>query len=120
MKILMLSPYLPYPLISGGQIRTYNLLKNLKDKHDITLFSLIKNESDKQYIPNIEQFCSKVKVFKRSNKPFTLRNILKSGFSFYPFVVTRNLVTQTLREVEKELKSGAYDLIHAETFYMMP
>ena len=28
MKVLMLTPYPPYPLLSGGQIRTYNLLKS--------------------------------------------------------------------------------------------
>ena len=44
MKILMLTPYLPYPLMSGGQTRSYNLIKNLSKKHEITLFSLIKNE----------------------------------------------------------------------------
>ena len=50
MKILMLTPYLPYPLLSGGQIRTYNLLKNLSKKHEITLFSLIKEEKEKKTV----------------------------------------------------------------------
>ncbi len=45
MRILMLTPYLPYPLVSGGQIRTYNLLKNLSRQHQITLFSLIKDDA---------------------------------------------------------------------------
>ncbi|MCC6711643.1 MAG: glycosyl transferase family 1, partial [Candidatus Pacebacteria bacterium] len=53
MKILMLTPYLPYPLLSGGQIRTYNLLKKLATKHEITLFALIKNEEEKKYIPEL-------------------------------------------------------------------
>lgn len=116
----MLTPYLPYPLLSGGQIRTYNLLKNLSQKHQITLFSLIKNESDQQYIENIAPYCHKVKVFKRSKYPFTPRNIIKAGISRYPFVVTRNLVSQTKTDVEAELAKENYDVIHAETFYMMP
>lgn len=120
MKILMLTPYLPYPLHSGGQIRTYNLLKNLKDKHEITLFSLIKKESDRQYIKELEPLCHSVRVFKRSTKPFTLKNILRTGFSLFPFVVTRNLVPATMRGVREELEREQYDLIHAETFYMMP
>ncbi len=120
MKILMLTPYLPYPLVSGGQIRTYNLLKNLSKKHDITLFSLIKEERERQYIKHLEPFCKKIRVFKRSTKPFTLRNIFKAAFSLYPFVVTRNLVPETIEAVRTELESEKYDLIHAETFYMMP
>jgi glycosyltransferase involved in cell wall biosynthesis len=120
MKILMLTPYLPYPLVSGGQIRTYNLLKNLSKQHDITLFALIKEERERQYIKYLEPFCKKIKVFKRSTRPFTLTNIFRAGFSLYPFVVTRNLVPETSEAVKAELASQDYDLIHAETFYMMP
>ncbi|MBQ6449719.1 glycosyltransferase [bacterium] len=120
MKILMLTPYLPYPLLSGGQIRTYNLLKKMADKHEITLFALIKNEQEKQYIKELEQYCHKVRVFKRSSKPFTLRNILRTAISSYPFLVIRNHVSSVISAVRQELESENYDLIHAETFYMMP
>ncbi|MEN8253615.1 MAG: glycosyltransferase family 4 protein [Patescibacteria group bacterium] len=120
MKILMLTPYLPYPLLSGGQIRTYNLLKKLSSKHEVTLFALIKEESERQYVPELEKYCKKVKVFKRSKKPFTLKNIFKTAFSSYPFLVIRNYVTETIGAVQQELEKEEYDLIHAETFYMMP
>ncbi|MFZ5437807.1 MAG: glycosyltransferase family 4 protein [Patescibacteria group bacterium] len=120
MKILMLTPYLPYPLLSGGQIRTYNLLKKLATKHEITLFALIKNEQEQQYIPELEKYCQKVRVFKRSEKPFTLKNIFKAIFSSLPFLVVRNYVPETIGAIEQELAAEKYDLIHAETFYMMP
>ncbi len=120
MKILMLTPYLPYPLLSGGQIRTYNLLKKLAQKHEITLFALIKEEVEREHIPELEKYCAKVKVFKRSQKPFTLKNIFKTLISSYPFLVIRNHVPETIGAVEKELANHDYDLIHAETFYMMP
>lgn len=120
MKILMLTPYLPYPLLSGGQIRTYNLLKKLATKHEITLFALIKNEQEQQYIPELEKYCQKVRVFKRSEKPFTIKNIFKAIFSSLPFLVVRNYVPETIGAIEQELAAEKYDLIHAETFYMMP
>lgn len=120
LKILMLTPYLPYPLLSGGQIRTYNLLKKLANDYDVTLFALIKDESERQYLPELEKYCKKVKLFKRSRKPFTLRNILQTAFSSYPFLVVRNHVPETIKAVRKELAETKYDLIHAETFYMMP
>jgi len=120
MKILMLTPYLPYPLLSGGQIRTYNLLKKLANKHEVTLFSLIKDNDEKKYIPELEKYCKNVRVFKRSSKPFTLKNILKTAFSSYPFLVIRNHAPEIISAVEEELAKNKYDLIHAETFYMMP
>src|SRR3989339_1102931 len=120
MKVLMLTPYLPYPLVSGGQIRTYNLLKQLSKFHDITLFALIKNHDEERYLQELRPYCKKIKLFKRTQNPFVIRNILLAGFSPYPFVVTRNLPLDMKRAVRSELARGSYDLIHAETFYMMP
>jgi polysaccharide biosynthesis protein PslH len=120
MKVLMLTPYLPYPLVSGGQIRTYNLLKHLSKNHDITLFALIKDETERKHVKELEKYCHKIVLFKRTKNPFVLRNILLAGFSTYPFVVTRNLPLSMKQAVQKELSSNTYDLIHAETFYMMP
>lgn len=120
MKILMLTPYLPYPLLSGGQIRTYNLLKKLAKQHEVTLFALIKDHDEQQYIPELEKYCSQVRVFKRSSTPFTLSNIVQTAVSSFPFLVIRNHVPAVIDAVKQELAQGAYDLIHAETFYMMP
>lgn len=120
MQVLMLTPYLPFPLVSGGQIRTYNLLKHLSKSHDITLFALIKDESERQYLSELQKYCKKIELFKRTKNPFVLRNILLAGFSPYPFVVTRNLPLGMQAAVRAELSRSHYDLIHAETFYMMP
>lgn len=120
MRILMLTPYLPYPLLSGGQIRTFNLLKKLASKHQVTLFALIKEDSERQYIPELEKYCESVKVFKRSKKPFTLQNIIRTVFSRFPFLVIRNHVPETIGAVKEALATEEFDLIHAETFYMMP
>ena len=120
MKVLMLTPYLPYPLLSGGQTRSYNLIKNLSDKHEITLFSLIKKEGERQHISQLEKFCKKVSVFKRSETPWTFRNIALTGFGAYPFLVMRNLVQEERAAVREELGKEKFDLIHAETFYVMP
>lgn len=117
----MLTPYLPYPLLTGGQTRSFNLIKRLSALgHEITLFSLIKNENERRHVSQLEKFCKKVKVFSRSEKPWTLNNILKTGFSFYPFLVIRNWGKEEKKGIEVELTEGNYDLIHAETFYVMP
>ena len=116
----MLTPYLPFPDSSGGQIRSYNLIKDLSKKHDITLFSLIKDDSERRFIGELEKYCKKVNVFKRSKSPWTLRNIFLTGFGPYPFLVIRNLSPKERFAVKEELKMHKYDLIHAETFYVMP
>ena len=116
----MLTPYLPYPLMSGGQTRSFNLIKNLSKKHEITLFSLIKDEKEKDNIPELLKYCNKVSLFCRSKTPWALRNILLTGFGWYPFLVIRNLSSEEREAIKVELTSKKYDLIHAETFYVMP
>ncbi len=119
MKILMLTPYLPYPLVSGGQTRTYNLLKILGKKHDITLYSFIRKDSEKQYLPELTKLGIQVEVFKR-RPAWQLSNILLAGFSWYPFLVSIYLSRSLRKKIHKELSENHYDVLHAEPFYVVP
>ncbi|OGE42607.1 hypothetical protein A3B45_00150 [Candidatus Daviesbacteria bacterium RIFCSPLOWO2_01_FULL_39_12] len=121
MKVLMLTPYLPYPLLTGGQTRSYNLIRRLsKLGHQISLFSLVKNDQEREFIGQLEKFCAKVQIFKRSQHPWTINNILKTALSTYPFLVIRNWAKGEKDEIDKEINREKFDLIHAETFYVMP
>lgn len=116
----MLTPYLPYPLFSGGQIRTYNLLKNLANKHEITLFSFIREEQEKDYLSELRKFCPRIKVFKR-RPAWDFKNVLIAGLSPFPFVMISTYLSLSARKaIAQELKESNYNLIHAEPFYMMP
>lgn len=116
----MLTPYLPYPDSSGGQIRTLNLLKYLCKNNEITLVSLIKDKKENENIKYLLKYCKKVMTFPRSATPWTFKNFLKTGFSLDPFLIVRNSALGAKEAVTKELEKGDYDLIHAETFYVMP
>lgn len=119
MNILMLTPYLPYPLVSGGQIRTYNLLKQLHKKHKITLFSYIRKDEERTYIEQLAPYCESIRVFKRA-PVWTIKNIFGSQFSFNPLLMTLYR-SKTLEDaIVREIATKKYNLIHAETFYMMP
>lgn len=120
MKILMLTPYLPYPLHSGGQIRTYNLLKKLAKDHEVTLYALIKDWSEQEGLEQLAPLCHSIRLFKRSQQPFTFNNVIRTAFSSFPFLVVRNHVSGMTTAIQEELTNNTYDLIHAETFYMMP
>ncbi|MBI3620341.1 glycosyltransferase family 4 protein [Candidatus Roizmanbacteria bacterium] len=120
MKILMLTPYLPYPPASGGQIRTLNLLKYLSKNNEIVLICLYKNEKEKKYASYLETFCKKIYLCKRPEKPWQPTIILRAIFSPLPFLIVRNYSDDARKTVEKLLKNERFDVIHAETFYIMP
>lgn len=119
MKILMITPYLPYPLVSGGQIRTYNLLKNLSKKHQITLVSFIRSTQEKEYLPNLEKYC--LGVYPVLRRPaWSFKNILLAGFTPLPFLISIYFSFGARKIITNLLNRENFNLIHAETFYVMP
>src|SRR3989344_4997173 len=120
MRILMLVPFLPNTHTSGGQTRWYNIIKFMSKKHDITLFSMIKDDTEKKFIPDLKKYCKDVRVFRRSKSPWSLKNIFLAELGLYPLVVIRNFSFSERQTIKNELQRKKYDLIHAEAFYVMP
>ncbi len=118
MKILIVSSYLPYPLLNGGNIRLYNIIKSLQDKHEITLVCEKRETQTQDDVKEVEKICKKVITVKR-NKQWSIKNILKSGFSSIPFLVQGHTSKEFQDAISAELDAGGFDLIHVETFYVM-
>lgn len=116
----MVTPYLPYPPASGGQIRTLNLLKYLSKNNEIVLVSLYKKEVEKKYINHLRPYCKQIHLCKRPESPWQSRIILKSLLSLQPFLIVRNFSKEAKEIIEKLIKSEQFDVIHCETFYVMP
>ena len=119
MKILMLTPYLPYPPSEGGQVRSYKLIKLLSQRHEITLVCFSRQHNTPDQVAHLKQFCRQVFVIERG-KTWTLKNILRTGFSPYPFLVSIYHSPGTKRILTEALASDKFDLIHAEMSYTLP
>ncbi len=117
MKILIVSSFLPFPLFSGGHIRLYNLIKNLSDNHEITLVCEKRDFQKQEDVKEVEKICKKVIVVLR-RKQWTVENILKTGFSKTPFLITGHTNNKLKLAIQDELVREKYDLIHVETFYV--
>ncbi len=120
MKILMLTPYLPYPPASGGQIRTYNLLKHLSKSHQISLVCLYKRHEERQFAEKLKDYCADIHLCKRPERPWQIPTILKSVFGKLPFLIVRNYSREAAETVRHLIATEHFDVIHAETFYVMP
>lgn len=118
MNILLVSSYLPYPLFSGGNIRLYNIIRELSQKHQITLICEKRDYQTRADIEHVAQFCQKIITVPRK-KQWSLSNIIKTGFSPYPFLMVGHTLPQMRKAIKDELKKGDFDLIHVETFYVM-
>ncbi len=114
----MLTPYLPYPPISGGRSRTYNLVKRLSADYRITLVCFGRPEEKAFDLEPLRRVCELI-VVDRASSPGTLRAAMLSLTSIRPVTMRlyRSVVMRdTLARLLAERDFGA---IHVESFYML-
>jgi glycosyltransferase involved in cell wall biosynthesis len=69
MKILMLSSTFPYPPTRGGtQVRTFNFLKYLSDRHEITLVTQQGEEVSEADLEGLRKWVTQLVVFPRPSQ----------------------------------------------------
>lgn len=111
MKILYLTTRLPYPLIGGDKVRSYNMLLQLKKLgHEITLVCLY-NEND-----NIEEALEHKEIFDRIypikfNSKMAYLTTPLAVFNDKPFIVQYYYNLNMQKQVDKLLKEEHFDII---------
>ncbi len=119
MKILFLSPTVPYPLTDGGRIRVFNLLKQIAQKNDVTLLALETQPTDTKSITQIEQLDITVHLIPNaSTLPRISPKILLSAcFKRQPITVARYNVAVYRQKIRELLAIENFDLVHYEMFH---
>lgn len=117
MRILLVSSYLPYPLTNGGHIRLYNLIKSLSKKYKITLICEKRGFQTDQDVSEVKKFCEEVITIDRKQQ-WAWQNILKAGFSTYPFLIVGHILPEMKAKIVETLMKKTFDVIHVETFYV--
>ena len=60
MKILLITPSVPYPPHTGGQLRSWYLLRDLAKRGSVTLISIGKPDQYERYMSELEKYCHQV------------------------------------------------------------
>lgn len=116
MKILFVTYDLPYPLITGGKVRAYYLIKALAKRHQLTLFSYYRDEEQKKYLTELKKYCQKIFLFKR-RPVWSWRNFWLSISKLLPFTSALYWSPRMERLLKKVLSKEHYDFVHFESFY---
>ncbi|GAK51419.1 glycosyl transferase, group 1 [Candidatus Moduliflexus flocculans] len=116
MNILFITEKFPYPLDSGGRIRTFHILKGLSQEHRITLITTIEQETQRQYLPDLQKICRDVTVITVKNETSVQlgKKILRNILSPIPIVVERHYQPEVAATVSRLLQSGdsSFDVVH--------
>jgi hypothetical protein len=89
MRIMIVTPKIPYPPNEGARIRTFNIVKQLARRHEVVLFTFVDAEEELAYIDLLKQICTDVHHVRRSRSSLRrLVEIVLAPFRAEPYMVT--------------------------------
>jgi len=111
MNILVIYPYIPYPLDRGTYQRTFHLLKELAREHTVDLIALSENGERLDQRPVFEEFCRDVK-FVPFQHPEWAKLLPDRLLDLTPSTIRHWELPQLAEAIREKLSANAYDLVH--------
>src|SRR6266508_4365639 len=112
MKILILSPYPPYPPHGGGTMRIYQLIRGLARRHDATCLSFVPDLAAEHALAPLQRICRVVVVRGLAQRAWT------TLASPLPDMALRNALPEYSAALRALLATETFDIIQAESIEM--
>lgn len=119
MRILFLSQIIPYPLNSGPRVKTWHVLRFLREQgHEVVLAAFARPD-EFAHIGAVRPFCSAVHAVPLQRSRLTdFGHWLSSHFVGVPFLVRRDRRTAMHELIQGLLNREPVDAIHADQLPM--
>ena len=119
MRILFLSPTVPFPLTDGGRIRVFNLLKQIATKNSVTLLALETQQTDAEGVSQLQQLGIQVHLVPNAATlpSVSFGTLLKAFLKRYPITVARYDLPAYRQKFKELVATGTFDLVHYEMFH---
>ncbi|MCE9595918.1 MAG: glycosyltransferase family 4 protein [Planctomycetes bacterium] len=112
MRVLFVSPVVPWPPESGGRMRTYNLLKALSGRAEIHLRAVLEPGQEDRALDPLRACCASAMGFERS-RPSTLERWKRAR-------IERWFHSPTLQaKLVDDLAHGHFDLVHLDELLLV-
>lgn len=112
MKVLVVDEEVPFPLNTGKRIRTWNLLRRLKDRHEITFLSWGRGEAPAD--GDGVRFMNLGQELPAMQGPGFYAGLLGNLLSPLPYSVQRHAGQAMKQAVRTLVAKERFDLIHCE------
>lgn len=116
MRILCLTPFIPWPLNRGTHQRVYHLLKSLSQRHQLTLFSLDPDNQGAEHQDVFEAFCQRVERVPVALNPW--RSLSRRLLSPQPETMHHWDLPDVRERLARLLQSERFDAIYCEDICM--
>ncbi len=119
LRVAFFTPYLPYPLNSGGKIRSFYFLTALAARYDVDLYTVYYGGTEPEGLEIFRQCCRHVRLF-RLDKWWRTRDRLRRVLDPLPRSVDHFHTDRSLTEARAALQQEPCDLLVADEICMTP
>jgi exopolysaccharide biosynthesis WecB/TagA/CpsF family protein len=110
-RILVVYPYVPYPLDRGTYQRTYHLLKQMASKHTVDFFALCDEPVRMRELARFQAFCRRAAFFPFTFEPWP--KLLSRLSTLKPASVARWYSAAAEQALQKFMEGQDYDMVYA-------
>jgi sugar transferase (PEP-CTERM/EpsH1 system associated) len=119
MRIAFVSARVPYPLNTGGRIRTFHLLKAVAEVHEVTLITAVETDEEAASLEALHDALPAVqtqvaRVPPRGTFGRRVRRALASPFDPLPFAWAGFRHRRFIENVAAALGNNHFDLVHCD------
>ncbi len=115
MKILWLKSELLHPVDKGGKIRTYQMLRHLKQRHEVTYLALTNTDESAEAIERAVEYCHRlVAVPWQAPQKFSARFYIDLALNLgsrLPYAIKKYRSTVFQQAIEREISGHGYDVV---------
>jgi glycosyltransferase involved in cell wall biosynthesis len=120
MRILFLTETVPFPLDSGGRIKTFHTLRILSREHEVYCHAFIRDEAQRGYARDLQACChSLVLHLKRRSIVSEARALLIGYGTGTPFLVQRHFDRAVFARLRSLTRERRFDAVYCDHLSML-
>src|SRR5262245_42390434 len=120
MRLLFLTETIPYPLDSGGRIKTYNTLRILSREHFVQCEALVRDAAQLAYEGELSRVCGGVSLHHVPRRSIDdVKTALVSTLTGAPFVLRRHFHQRVLDQLLEKVRKDSFDAVYCDHLSML-
>lgn len=120
MRILLLTETIPFPLDSGGRIKTYHTLRALSSRHEVHCHAFIRHEDQRRYAADLTPHCAALTLhLMPATGSREVRALARSLVTGMPFTVARHFDRAALKLLRAQNQAVHFDAAYYDHLSML-
>ena len=119
MRLLFLTETIPFPLDSGGRIKTFHTLRMLAGKHEVHCHALVRDADRMRHRSRLEALGIKITLHDVPRTPGNVTaGIAAALVTRRPLTVQRHMHRRVLRQIRDAVASQHFDAVYCDHLSM--